>query len=625
MRTICFHYQDNTKDWDKYLAVAAGKWEAIKLFQYEMSLRAKAVSPGIVTIGRHRSENTARWLDMAVSGQAAQAAREFIMESDPDSILRNKIDEFESLNEEYPPGKTAEELAKFRKIVAFDRAFIAELAKLCPGVKPVVMCAAIGNPDAVRYPDLVQLARETVAAKGAFGYHAYWSVCNNNSFLMSPPHQRDLHMRWAEIDKYLVSLGIKDMKWRLGEVAAILSDVSGYYLDACTGWRDKRVYNADPYRYIDELQAFSALVAATPAGRQGRVSCHIFTSKISPAEWKLFDVVGTIEEWVALRRAAEPPFTPEPIPSPTVVIVPPPAPEPVSAPDDRAKGTDWSRHQGDIDHEKVKASGRVFGCARATVGDYYLDEKLRPNIAGMLDAGMFTGAYHVVKPSKSIDAQMDWFFRGVDGLYLDMPIVLDVELTDGLPASEITRVVHGCYGRIVAEGLKVLAYTNPWFWNTYITEPLPCDLWIANYTIASLPALPRHWNTWAFWQHSSSGTIPGVSGNVDLDVFNGTVEDLEDYLFNGKPLAVNDDPRVQYARTMWYVPDHVTDQVRETVYKTAALQRISATSSADDAAIGDLVDKTVVVWNVPVMDHPLYLHWFGQHYPATKIRFAEAK
>ena len=50
-------------------------------------------------------------------------------------------------------------------------------------------------------------------------------------------------------------------------------------------------------------------------------------------------------------------------------------------------------------------------------------------------------------------------------------------------------------------------------------------LWIANWTTASQPAVPAGgWagNGWSFWQHSSSGVVPGISGAVDLDRFNGS-------------------------------------------------------------------------------------------------------
>jgi lysozyme len=45
-------------------------------------------------------------------------------------------------------------------------------------------------------------------------------------------------------------------------------------------------------------------------------------------------------------------------------------------------------------------------------------------------------------------------------------------------------------------------------------------LWIAHWTSGSAPTVPAdNWggNGWTFWQYTSSGTVPGISGNVDLD------------------------------------------------------------------------------------------------------------
>jgi lysozyme len=48
---------------------------------------------------------------------------------------------------------------------------------------------------------------------------------------------------------------------------------------------------------------------------------------------------------------------------------------------------------------------------------------------------------------------------------------------------------------------------------------------VAEYEVAA-PKLPSGWSTWKFWQSSQSGTVSGVTGSVDLDVFNGTAAAL---------------------------------------------------------------------------------------------------
>ena len=46
------------------------------------------------------------------------------------------------------------------------------------------------------------------------------------------------------------------------------------------------------------------------------------------------------------------------------------------------------------------------------------------------------------------------------------------------------------------------------------------------------PSLPRGWFKWTFWQYSEKGRVNGINAKVDLNVFNGTLEDL--YKFCGR-------------------------------------------------------------------------------------------
>ncbi len=69
-------------------------------------------------------------------------------------------------------------------------------------------------------------------------------------------------------------------------------------------------------------------------------------------------------------------------------------------------------------------------------------------------------------------------------------------------------------------GRKPIIYTNMSSWDTYIGAPVWARdymLWVANYTSGAEPYKPKCWPSWVFWQHSNTGRVPGISGNVDLD------------------------------------------------------------------------------------------------------------
>jgi GH25 family lysozyme M1 (1,4-beta-N-acetylmuramidase) len=80
----------------------------------------------------------------------------------------------------------------------------------------------------------------------------------------------------------------------------------------------------------------------------------------------------------------------------------------------------------------------------------------------------------------------------------------------------------------VWSGAPGIIYTGYYFWRDSVGNPtnnLNCPLWIANWG-ASWPLVPPAWDTWSFWQWTSSGHIDGVSGNCDFDYFNGGYDRL---------------------------------------------------------------------------------------------------
>ncbi|MBW2458361.1 MAG: hypothetical protein JRI68_27915 [Deltaproteobacteria bacterium] len=117
----------------------------------------------------------------------------------------------------------------------------------------------------------------------------------------------------------------------------------------------------------------------------------------------------------------------------------------------------------------------------------------------------------------------------------DLPAVIDVESTDGLEPAAIAANVTTWVDLVEAgTGRRPIIYTGSYFWNDNVqtTELNAHPLWIAHYT-QNCPNLPTAWTDWAIWQYSSTGTVAGIDGPVDLDRFNGSPEDLQDLAANG--------------------------------------------------------------------------------------------
>ena len=197
----------------------------------------------------------------------------------------------------------------------------------------------------------------------------------------------------------------------------------------------------------------------------------------------------------------------------------------------QAAGIDVSHFQGTVNWAEVAASGVVFAFAKATDGITYLDPQFSVNWPAMKNAGLLRGAYHFYEPEDDPVSQAQHFLSNVTLETGDLPPVLDVEITGGVSSEELWSGVATWLQTVqTATGRQPLIYTAPGFWNdnspnlALATYPL----WLADY--ASQPTLPNGWTTWHFWQHSQTGTVPGVSTSVDLDLFNGTLLQLQEWL-----------------------------------------------------------------------------------------------
>ncbi|HEX3131758.1 MAG TPA: GH25 family lysozyme [Thermoanaerobaculia bacterium] len=197
----------------------------------------------------------------------------------------------------------------------------------------------------------------------------------------------------------------------------------------------------------------------------------------------------------------------------------------------QATGIDVSHFQGTVNWTEVAASGIVFAFAKATDGITYLDPQFSVNWPAMKNAGLVRGAYHFYEPADDPASQAQHFLSNVTLETGDLPPVLDVEITGGVSSEELWSGVATWLQTVqTAIGRQPLLYTAPGFWNdnspslALTTYPL----WLADY--ASQPTLPNGWSTWHFWQHSQTGTVPGVSTSVDLDLFNGTLLQLQEWL-----------------------------------------------------------------------------------------------
>ena len=233
----------------------------------------------------------------------------------------------------------------------------------------------------------------------------------------------------------------------------------------------------------------------------------------------------------------KPTAAPTPTPKPTPVATPTPAPTPTPTPAPAwIEGIDVSHWQGTINWPLVAKAGKQFAFLKAsdglllTDGTMFVDTTYPTNRAQARAAGIPVGAYHFARPDATPGdaiAEADHFVDTAAPATGDLPPVLDLEVSGGLTTTPLQAWVQAFMDRVYERtGIRGAIYVSPSFWSTYMGNTATLALngyqvvWIAHWTTASQPTMPAsNWagEGWTFWQYTSSGTVSGISGSVDLD------------------------------------------------------------------------------------------------------------
>jgi lysozyme len=194
------------------------------------------------------------------------------------------------------------------------------------------------------------------------------------------------------------------------------------------------------------------------------------------------------------------------------------------------QGIDVASYQGNVNWTKVKGAGLTFGFDKATEGTTYRNPYFAGNWANIKSAGIIRGAYHFGHPGSNPTTQADFFINTVSPVHGDLQMTLDIEVTDGRTPAQVWSWIQAFIARIqYRTGRPGIIYTGFYFWRDSVGNPrnnLNCPLWLAAYVSDPTPYVPPAWSTWSFWQYTDAGSVPGVSGNVDRDAWNGSLAGL---------------------------------------------------------------------------------------------------
>lgn len=194
------------------------------------------------------------------------------------------------------------------------------------------------------------------------------------------------------------------------------------------------------------------------------------------------------------------------------------------------RGIDVSKWQGTINWDQVSGSGVRFAFIRVSDGARYRDSFFSRNWTEARRVGIHRGAYQFFRPAQSVRDQANLMIEALRADGGELAPVIDVESTDGRSRTQVQAAVREWIDLVsAATGRTPIIYTGPYFWRDSVGNPDMSGnpLWIAHYGPRCPLISEDVWSRWSFWQYTDRGRVPGISGNVDMNYFNGTLADLE--------------------------------------------------------------------------------------------------
>lgn len=220
-------------------------------------------------------------------------------------------------------------------------------------------------------------------------------------------------------------------------------------------------------------------------------------------------------------------------------------------------GIDVSKWQGKIDWDKVCAAGVGYAFIKATQDVHIADVRYQFNWAEAERLGMYRGPYHFAvppfkasphaaqhNPKGNPTEQAEFFYETVGKLSgaRDLPPVLDMEWHCATQSEcsewneELARRTEELFGR------RPLIYTTTNYIKNWMGNPAWVKrymFWQAYWTDKPQPPSRIEGLPWTFWQYDNQGKVSGISGDVDMNRFYGSLQQLQ-WVADGRVLPPRD-------------------------------------------------------------------------------------
>lgn len=198
----------------------------------------------------------------------------------------------------------------------------------------------------------------------------------------------------------------------------------------------------------------------------------------------------------------------------------------------RLRGIDVSHWNSNIRWQAVASDDITFAIAKATEGTAYEDPTYLRNRKNAKAAGIVFGAYEYASPranTKDAIADANHYVKIAKLGPSDIVPVLDLEETGGLNKDQLRRWVDAWCEQVAAKtGVQPMIYVSPSFWEgpmrgTTDHAERGNSIWVAHWKVKDPWVPAANWFNagWTIWQWTSNGSVNGISGRVDMNLFNG--------------------------------------------------------------------------------------------------------
>jgi len=180
------------------------------------------------------------------------------------------------------------------------------------------------------------------------------------------------------------------------------------------------------------------------------------------------------------------------------------------------EGIDVSHYQGRIDWDRVAGADKIsYVYLKATEGASLVDATYSRNLSEARRVGLSVGSYHFYRPNVDWRTQFRNLTANVKREEQDLVPIIDIEHRGAVSEqkfiadlTEFVREVTKFYGK------KPLLYTYHNFYNKHLCGYFKDYHWMIARYRDDRPTL-NDGKDYIMWQYTSTGSIPGVQGNVD--------------------------------------------------------------------------------------------------------------